>query len=201
VWTALELFKGVVGDPSQMVGGIDGTLQSEFPNSVTQVFADPPQAGMVYEGDFVGGVITSETNSQLGADANFFNFPAIEGSAPAVVGGGDVVALMKDSEAGKALMEFLATPEAAEIWAAQGGFTSPNQGVDLSVYPDDITRRSAEALTQAESFKFDMSDLQPAEFGSTTGQGIWGLLQQFVQDPAVADTAAALEDAAARAFG
>jgi ABC-type Fe3+ transport system substrate-binding protein len=198
---SLALFAEVVGDEANVLGGTSGTLQSEFPNSVTQTFADPPKAGMVYEGDFVAGVITTETEAQLGADADFFNFPAIEGSAPAVVGGGDVVVLMQDTEAGKALIEFLATPEAAEIWAAQGGFTSPNQNVDLSVYPDDITRRSAEALTQAESFRFDLSDLQPAAFGSTTGQGIWGLLQEFVRDPDVDKTAEDLEKAAARAFG
>jgi alpha-glucoside transport system substrate-binding protein len=74
--------------------------------------------------------------------------------------------------------------------------------VDLALYPDDITRRSAEALTQAESFKFDMSDLQPAEFGSTTGQGIWGLLQEFIRTPDdVEGITEELEQQAAAAFG
>lgn len=198
---SLAVFAEVVANEDNLLGGTSGTLQSEFPNSVTQTFADPPQAGMVYEGDFVAGVITSETEAALGTDADFFNFPSIEGSAPAVVGGGDVVVLLTDTEAGRALIEYLATPEAAELWAAQGGFTSPNQNVDLSVYPDDITRRSAEALTQAEAFRFDLSDLQPAAFGSTTGQGIWGLLQDFVRNPDVDKTSQQLEQAAARAFG
>jgi hypothetical protein len=70
------------------------------------------------------------------------------------------------------------------------------------VYPDEITRRSAEALVSAgDAFRFDLSDLQPAEFGSTAGQGIWGLLQEFVRNPDVDGTAQQLEDAAQRAFG
>lgn len=201
VTTALSTFAEVL-DPVLLAGGTDGTLQSEFPHSVTLVYADPPEAAMMYEGDFVAGVVGSETNAELGTDADFFDFPSIDGSPPGVVGGGDVAVLMKDTEAGRSFIEFLATPEAGEIWAALGGFTSPNKNVDLSVYPDDITRRSAEALTQAESFEFDMSDLQPAEFGGTAGQGIWGLLQEFVRDPSDVDgIAQQLEDAAAAAFG
>jgi len=201
VITALERMAEVMqGD--LLAGGTDGTLQSEFPNSVTLAFADPPQAGMVYEGDFVGGVIGTETDAVVGEDADFVDFPSIDGSPTSVVVSGDAAVLMRDSEAGQALINYLATAEAAEVWASQGGFTSANTGVDTSVYPDDITRRSAEALVGAgDAAKFDMSDLQPAEFGSTAGQGIWGLLQEFVRTGDVQGTAEALEDAASRAFG
>lgn len=200
---ALSVFAQVVDDPSLIAGGTSGALGTDFPTSVHNVFADPenPKAAIVYEGDFVGSVIIGDTPSKLGTDANFFNFPSIDGSAPAVVGGGDVAVLMKNSEAGKALIKFLATPDAGEIWAHLGGFTSPNKNVDPSVYPDDITRASAEALTSAEAFRFDMSDLEPAAFGGTPGAGEWKILQDFVSNPSdVAGTQKALESAAAKAF-
>ena len=193
---------GAVFEDKGMIAG--DPLQTDFPTSVANVFASPdsPDAGIVYEGDFVAGVISGETDSTVGEDADFFNFPAIDGSPPAVVGGGDVAVLMKDTDAGKALMEFLASPEAGNVWAGLGGFSSPNQNVDLSVYPDDITRRSAEALATAESFRFDMSDLQPAEFGGTVGQGMFKLFQDFLADPSEVDAITAeLEEAAAAAFG
>jgi hypothetical protein len=67
---------------------------------------------------------------------------------------------------------------------AEGGFISPNTQVDVSVYPDDVTRRAAQALIDAgDSVRYDMSDLQPTEFGATTGQGIWGILIDFLQNP------------------
>lgn len=193
---------GEVFEDKDMIAG--NPLQTDFPTSVANVFANPdsPDAGMVYEGDFVAGVISGETNSTVGEDADFFNFPSIDGSAPAVVGGGDVAVLLQDSEAGKALMEFLASPEAGTVWAGLGGFTSPNQNVDVSAYPDEITRKSAEALTSAETFRFDMSDLQPAEFGGTVGQGLFKLFQDFLDDPsAVDDIAQQLERAASQSFG
>ena len=199
---ALNTLAEILGNTDWIAGGSSGALQTGFVDSVTQVYTDPPQAAIVYEGDFVAGVITGETEAQLGADADFFDFPSIDGSPPAVVGGGDVAVLLRDSPGGRGLIEFLATPEAAEVWAAEGGFTSPNQNVDPAVYPDDITRRSAEALVAAETFRFDLSDLQPAEFGGTAGQGLFGLLQEWLRDTGnVEGITQQLEDQAARAFG
>ena len=57
---------------------------------------------MVLEGDFVLGVAT--TPAKAITDYNVFKFPSIGGSAPAVVGGGDIVVMFKDSAAGQALV-------------------------------------------------------------------------------------------------
>ena len=201
VITALEEMKKVTGDRQNIAGGINGALQTEFPTSVSQAFADPPKAAQVIEGDFVAGVITAETKAKPGDDFDVFPFPAIEGGPEnAVVGGGDTAIMFNDSPAAKALMEYLATKEAAEIWAAKGGFASGNKNVDDSVYPDEITRKTASALGEAETFRFDMSDLAPAEFGATPGKGEWKILQDFLSNGTVQKTAQALEKAAARAY-
>lgn len=55
-----------------------------------------------------------------------------------------------------------------------------NRKVDSSVYPDPITRRAAEALANADAFRFDGSDLVPAALGATGGAGIWGGLQEWL---------------------
>ena len=47
-----------------------------------------------------------------------------------------------------------------------------------------------------------MSDLQPAAFGGTAGQGEWKILQDFLKNPSDVDgTAQQLEAAAAKAYG
>ena len=47
-----------------------------------------------------------------------------------------------------------------------------------------------------------MSDLAPAAFGGTVGQGEWKILQDFLKNPQdVKGTQQALEQAAAKAFG
>ena len=200
---ALSVMADIFGEPDLLAGGTTGAEQTDFNGSVTQVFEDPPEGALIFEGDFVGGVISGETKAKVGTDADFFDFPSIDGSEPAVLGGGDFAVLLADTEGGKALIEYLATPEAAEIWAAEGGFISPNTAVDPSVYPDEVSQRAAQALVEAgDSVRYDLSDLQPTEFGATTGQGIWGLLIDFLRDPSDVDgTAQALESAAKKAYG
>jgi alpha-glucoside transport system substrate-binding protein len=200
---ALSIMANVVGDDALIAGGVSGALQTDFNGSITQVFADPPNGSIIFGLDAVGGIIAGETEAQVGTDADWFTFPSIEGSEPAVVGGGDIAVLLKDTPGGRALIEFLATPQAGETWAALGGFTSPNANVDTSVYPDEQSQRAAQELADAgDSLRYDLSDLQPTEFGATTGQGIWGILQAFMQSPTDVDgIAQQLEDSAAAAYG
>jgi alpha-glucoside transport system substrate-binding protein len=174
-------------------------LQIDFPTSVSQVFAEEPKAAMVIEGDFVPGVVESPIEAETGY--NVFPFPSVNDSGPMVVGGGDTVVMFSDSPAAQALISYLATPEAAQIWAERGGFGTLNKGVDASVYPDAIQQTTAGALSEAETFRFDLSDLQPAEFGGTVGQGLFKLFQDFYANPSDVDgIAEKMEAAAAKAF-
>jgi ABC-type glycerol-3-phosphate transport system substrate-binding protein len=179
-----------------------GGAQRTFGDSVTEVFGDPPKAGTVYEGDFVAGNITSQTKSVIGTDAKFYDFPSINGSGPAVVGGGNAAIQLKDNKGAAALMTYLASPEAATIWVKLGGFTSPNKGVDSSSYPDATSKQIADALVNAKTFRFDMSDQAPSAFGGTPGSGEWKILLDFYQKPSdIQGTANALEAAAAADYG
>jgi alpha-glucoside transport system substrate-binding protein len=189
---------GKVLQSDNLAGGTSSALQTDFPTSATQVFADPPKAAQVLEGDFVGGVISSETQAKPIDGFNVYSFPEINDSGPVVVGGGDVMVMFKDNPAARALISYLATPAAAEIWAAKGGFSSPNKNVDASVYPDDLTRKTATDLANAEVFRFDMSDLMPGAFGS---DALFTLLQDFLKSPDDVDgITQKLEKAAATAF-
>ncbi len=185
-----------------IAGGADGALQTEFPASVTQVFTDPPDAAMTMEGDFVAGVIQDETDARVGRDAKVFPYPPVEGDTGPVVSAGDVAVLMQDSDAGKALVEFLASPQAATIWAKRGGFLSPNASVKPRAYRDRVTRSIAAQIIEAgDDLRFDLSDLQPAAFGATVGQGLWKEFQDFLANPSDPQgAAAAMEASAAQAF-
>lgn len=198
---ALRTMAQVLGDTSNIAGGKAGALETDFPTSVSNVFSDQPKAAMVIEGDFVPGVVSSKTKLEPGTGYNVFAFPEVGSTTGAVVGGGDSIAMFKDTPAARELVKYLASPEAATIWAKRGGFSSPNKNVDAAAYPDDITRTTATAIAEAKTFRFDMSDLAPASFGGTAGQGEWKILQDFLQNPSnVNGTASKLEAAAARAF-
>ncbi len=196
---ALTLMAQVIGNSSNIAGGTSGALQTDFPTSVANVFSSSPKAAMVIEGDFVPGVATTSLKPVSGY--NMFPFPSIDGSPPSVVLGGDTVVMFKDSPAARAFISYLATPAASTIWAKRGGFTSPNKKVPLSAYNDPLTRASAKELVTAKVTRFDMSDLEPAAFGATTGQGEWAIFQSFLKNPKnVSGIASQLEAAAAKAF-
>jgi hypothetical protein len=199
---ALTTMAQVIGNSDNIAGGTEGALQTDYPTSVTQVFSDPPKAAQVIEGDFVAGNIADSTKAEAGTGFDVFAFPSINDSPQVVVGGGDTVVMFKDSPAAEALVKYLASPEAAEIWAAKGGFATLNKNVDASVYPDEITKTTAGSLADVETFRFDLSDLQPAEFGGTVGQGLFKLFQDFLKNPKDVDgIAQQMEDAAAKAYG
>jgi alpha-glucoside transport system substrate-binding protein len=197
---ALGAMADVFSDTDNIFGGTSGALGTDFATSVTNVFSDSPKASMVLEGDFVPGA-ASETTLKAGEGYDVFPFPTLGESANTVVGGGDSIVMFKDTPASRALVTYLASPEAAEIWAKRGGFSSANSKLSADAYPDDITRTTATAISGADTFRFDMSDLAPAAFGGTAGQGEWKALQDFLENPDDVDGAASkLEAAAARAY-
>jgi len=199
---ALAEMAKIVGDTDNIAGGQAGALQTDFPTSVSNVFSATPKAAMVLEGDFVPGVAGEGNPLDPETGFNVFPFPSIGGSAPAVVGGGDLVVLFTENPAAQAFVEYLTTPEASEIWAKRGGFSSPNKKVDASIYPDPIQQTTAGAIGEAETFRFDLSDLQPSAFGGTVGQGLFKLFQDFLKTPTDIDgITTKMEAAAAKAFG
>ena len=186
VKTAFTRMKEMLGKDDFIAKGRSGALQVGFEDSVKLAFANR-EAATLYEGDFVGNTVRDETQAKPKTDYNFFAFPSIDGSKPVVVGGGDVVVMLQDKPAARKLLEYLATADAAEVWAKLGGFSSPNKDVDLAVYPDDISREAAKQLVEAETFRFDLSDIVPSALGATKGAGIWGRLQDWLANPADVD--------------
>lgn len=197
---ALTTLGQLFGNQKLIAGGDSGALQTSFDDSVTQTFTSPPKAAMVYEGDFSATVITSTTKAQLGTDAKFFAFPAAGSTANFVTGGGDAAIALNANPATMELIKFLASPQADTIWAAEGGFLSPDKLVPTSTYPDQTTQSEATLLQQAgPNFRFDMSDQAPGAFGGTKGAGEWKDLQDFLANPSnVQGTAKQLEADAAK---
>jgi alpha-glucoside transport system substrate-binding protein len=203
VTKAMQYMAKIIGDSSNLTGGTSGALQTDYPTCVDKAFATPPGGAMVLQGDFVGLEILQATKAKPKTGFNVVPFPAITpgADAHAVETGGDLIITFKDSPAIEAFIKYLATPQAAEIWARLGGFGTGVRNMPAGVYPDPITRATEAPLLGAKSVVFDLSDNQPASFGATTGQGIWGLMQKFLQHPTqISSIQQQLESAATAAY-
>ena len=183
---------------------LDGPTSLSFEESVDAVFRDEPRAAMVFEGDFVPTATDIAKAAEPKTDYDVFDFPSVEGSDPVVVGGGDVVVMLEETEQSRVLLEFLASTEAAEVWIEEGGISSPNRDVDPETYTNEVVRQTAQTLAGAETFRFDLSDLVPTELGGDVPGSMWSILQDFAEDASpenAEETAQKLEAAAKKAFG
>jgi len=98
-------------------------------------------------------------------DVDFFYFPQIEEEfGTPVLGAADMFVMYNDRPEVRALLEWLATPEAAEGWIERGGFLSTLTTVpeDWYVYPNN---QLSVMVAEATTLGFDASDLMPAEVG------------------------------------
>jgi len=193
---ALAVLEELIANPEFVAGGRDGALTTGFVLAITTVFGTGDAVMVEGPGD-IAGIAKEEAGAEVGTDLDFFPFPSIDGSPPAVLGGGDVAVALTDNPGAMALLEFLSSLEGGETVVGTGSFTSPNKNVDLSLYGDDLNRSIAEGLVNAEIFVFDLSDLVPAAFGGTAGAGIWGGLQNWLQNPGNVDAVLAQIEAEA----
>src|SRR5690606_6954235 len=127
VVATLELLADYWRTPKFVHGGASGATQVTFTQAVAEVFGTQPSTAMLVEGDFVAAEIRALDQATVGEDARFFPWPSINGSPPAVVVAGDQAVAFRDEPATHALMTFLASPDAAEIMASQGGNISANR--------------------------------------------------------------------------
>jgi hypothetical protein len=170
-----------------VAGGIDGALGTGFVDGIGQVFSASPKAHMYMEGGFVGGITLADVNPNVkpGESIDFYPFVKIdEAQGEPLVGGGDITAAFVNNQDVSKLVEYLASPEAGEIWVSTGAIVSPNKGVPESAYPNDLVKKEADQVKNAETFVFDGSDLLPGALGED-----WGtLLQTVIKDPSKVDS-------------
>ncbi|MGQ9625469.1 MAG: ABC transporter substrate-binding protein [Anaerolineae bacterium] len=195
---AFETFGQIATKEGYVLNGVDGILATNFVNGSYAIMEG--EAYMYYLGDFTQGFIASQyPDAVAGEDYAFFPWPVItEEYAGGITGGCDVVVMFNDTPAARSFIKYLSEARAQEIWAAIGGFTSPNKSVSLDVYPNDIARTSAEMLTKASAFRVGAGDLM----GGAVQQEFWKQSMEFVKNPEKLDEIlAAIEEKAVEQYG
>jgi ABC-type glycerol-3-phosphate transport system substrate-binding protein len=187
VKTAMETMKEVLTNDN-VVGGINGALGAAFTDGIGQVFKPTPDAAMYYEGGFVYGIATGDTNKDLkwGDTIGWFDFPTF-GNPGGVTIGGDVIAALTDKPGVKDFLTYMTTVDSGTTWAKTGIIISPLKGVDASVYPNESAKKEAAQVANAAAVRFDGQDLLPAggpDFGAMLqsvikGDPIDGLVGPF----------------------
>jgi len=189
VATAVTTMKDVLND-KYVVGGIKGSLGVAFTDGIAQVFGTSPTADLYYEGGFVGGIATGQTNTALkiGDTIDWFGFPTFgagNGDTAAEIGGDEIAALTTNPGV-KEFIQYMTTADAGTVWAKTGAIISPVKAVEASAYPNDLAKKEAAQVAGATAVVYDGSDTLPAgpDMGAMLqnaiqGQDVTGLLSSF----------------------
>lgn len=165
---AIEEFGYFARNDDYVAGGAGAVAATDFRDSPKGLFASPPQCMMHRQASFIPAFFPEGT--EVGVDADFFYFPAYEGKdlGTPVLGAGTLWAITKDSEGSRALIDFLQTEIANELWMSQqaGGFLTPHTGVNTDLYVDGTRKALGDVLLNATTFRFDGSDLMPGGVGA-----------------------------------
>ena len=159
---AIEEFGWFARNDDYVQGGSQAVATTDFRESPNGLFAIPPECYMHRQASFI------PTFFPEGNDAAFFYFPAYEEQdlGSPVLGAGTLWAITDPSDGANALVEFLKTPIAHEVWMAQSGFLTPHNGVNTDLYADETLKGLGDILLGASTFRFDASDLMPGEIGA-----------------------------------
>src|SRR6056297_1673114 len=148
-----------------VLGGRNSILTVPFGDAATPLVQDPPRALMHRQANFILGFLPDDTN--VGEDVDYFYLPGIdEEEGKPVLGAGDCLSAFTDKPETKAVMKYLTQGISTKAWLEAGGFISPHKDTPLDWYPTDIDRGYAEILMNADTFRFDASDLMPGQVGA-----------------------------------
>ncbi|MEM1253251.1 MAG: ABC transporter substrate-binding protein [Cyanobacteria bacterium P01_H01_bin.21] len=189
VQTAFEQFGDIILNENYVVGGSVGAISTPFGDAPQGLFGDTPTCYLHRQANFIASFFPEDVN--LDEEVDIFLLPGIDPAygTPVLVAG-DVFGMFNNTPEAQALMEYLATPTPHEIWAGLGGFLSPHQQVSLDAYPDALSRKQAEFLTNAETIRFDGSDMMPGAVGTGT---FWSGVVDYVAGEPVEDVLGDIE--------
>jgi alpha-glucoside transport system substrate-binding protein len=187
---AIEEFGWFAKNDAFVSGGAGTVASTDFRDSPKGLFSSPPQCYLHHQASFIPSFFPEGT--EVGVDADFFYLPAYASKdlGKPVLGAGTVFGITNDSPAARAFVEWLKTPIAHEVWMAQTGFLTPHTGVNTEVYGDSTLKKMGEILLNADTFRFDGSDLMPAAVGAGT---FWTGMVDYVGGASAQDIADAIQ--------
>lgn len=190
VTQAFEDFGKILLDPDYVSGGAINAVSTAFGDSPQGLFNQPPNCYLHKQANFIASFLPE--GATPGIDYDVFPLPPIdERFGMPILVAGDAFGMFNDTPEARALMEYLATPTPHEIWAGLGGFISPHKAVSPDAYPDMVSQKIAQILADADTIRFDGSDMMPGAVGTGT---FWSGIIDFAVGESAEDVTKAIDE-------
>jgi alpha-glucoside transport system substrate-binding protein len=186
VKTAFQTWGKIVNDPKQTYGGKNYVLSTAFQHAFDPMFKSPPGCYLHHQASFITSFFQGDfPDTKPVDDFNFFGFPDINSQYSGVQQvAGDLFGMFKDSPEARDFIKYLTTAEAQSIWVKRGGAVSPNKKVNLSDYPDPLSKAAGQILTSAKPAEFSADDLMSGAMSAAMFKGI----VDYISNPSQLDT-------------
>ena len=164
---ALEYMAEIWFNKDYVLGGTNSILTVPFGDGPAPLLQDPPRALMHRQANFITGFFPDK-GDEIPEKINYFYLPPINEAefGKPVLGAGDLFSPFTDKPETKAVMKFLSQGISTKEWVEAGGFVSPHNDTEMSWYPSIVERGYAQILQEADTFRFDASDLMPGQVGA-----------------------------------
>jgi alpha-glucoside transport system substrate-binding protein len=186
VRNAFETMGEIFFNEDYVLGGTTAILTTNFGDAPLPLVDDPPSCYLHRQASFIVNFFPEGT--EIGTDVDYFYLPPIDAAyGKPVLGSGSLLSMAVDNGAVREVMKFLATPASVENEVKEGLFVAPHNNIPSDWYPGVAQQGFAEILANAETFRFDGSDLMPGAVGAgsfwvgvtdyVSGEDLTGVLQ------------------------
>lgn len=172
-------------------GGREKIVGTYFGDAPKPMFDNPPKCYLHKQGNFITSFFGDTVKP---SDYDFFYLPPIDPQygKPFEVAG-DIYSIFNDRPEVRAVLDFFSRGESVKAWLQAGGTLAPMNDVKTEWYTNDIERKIATLISEADSVRFDGSDLMPGAVGSGS---FWKGMTDWVSGTADLDTVLKEIDAA-----
>jgi len=201
-WTSPEIklayqtFGQMVKD-GNIYGGPTTALTTAFGKAGDPLFTSPPGCMFMEQATFITSFFEDNTPGvKAGTDYDFFPHPKFNDQyAGNVEGFFDSFVMYNDTPQARALMQYMATDAAQQIWVDQGGTLAASK--NITKFPTPLLEKAAKIATGAKNILLTAGDYMPSDMQ----HAFWKSLLDFTNDQSQLDSILAhLDEVQASAY-
>lgn len=188
-WTSPEIKQayqtfGQMVANDKVYGGTNYVLSTNFQRGGDGLFTQPPGCLFLEQATFMPAMfVQNDPALKPGDNFNFFPHPKFNDQfAGNVEGFFDTFVMYNDTPQARALMQYMVSQEAQQIWVDQGGTLAASK--NITTYPDVLGENAAKILQGADNILLTAGDYMPSDMQ----RAFWKSLLDFTNDQSQLDS-------------
>ena len=196
--SAYQAFGQMVANDN-LYGGTNYALTTNFGKAGDGLFSSPPGCLFMEQATFIPSFFEQNDPSlkgQAGTGYNFFPHPKFNDQYSGNVEGfADSFVMYNDTPQARALMQYMLSDQAQQIWVDQGDAMAASK--NITKYPNAIFENAAKIVAGAKNILLTAGDQMPADMQ----HAFWKSLLDYTADPSKLDSILAhLDEVQATAY-